>query len=146
MNKKKDKIILIVVAILVGMTLYFVPVKNSYFSLITEQFSEPKWDEISERNIVKNAIPVTLIEQNDGKCKVTAHDFDIIVDHAYFKRGEELAKKLSYDRESQTLILPCETLKGEKSRLNVWYVVEESPKYSTKYQYFVTPWNDTSSQ
>ena len=33
-------------------------------------------------------------------------------------------------------------LEGDKSRLNVWYVIEESSTHSKKFQYFVTPWEE----
>jgi len=32
---------------------------------------------------------------------------------------------------------------GEKSRLNVWYMLEESPNHPTKYEYFITEWEET---
>jgi len=52
---------------------------------------------------------------------------------------------LNYDKDNETIILPCDVLKGEKSKLNIWFVTEESPKDSKKYQYFVTSWNETLS-
>ena len=110
---------------------------------ILEPYTEVNWDEVLPRNIVKNSIPITLLEDYGGKCKVSAQNFDKILSHNYFVKDKELALKLDYDNENETLVLPCDLLKGEKSRLNVWYVVEESPKHSKKYQYFVTAWEDT---
>lgn len=145
MNKKKEKIFVIVAAAIVIAVLYYNPVENSYLNLLLADFSEVDWDEVKPRNIVTNSIPIALIEKMNGKCKVTANTFDLITDHQYFIRANELARQLNYDRENATLMLPCDLLQGEKSRLHVWYVLEESPKHSKKYQYFVTIWNQTSS-
>lgn len=144
MNKKEEKIFAAVSVAAVVLALYFIPISNGYLGLLLAPYTAPNWDEVLPRNIVKNAIPITLIEKNDGQCTVTAQKFDIIIDHVYFKRGDELAKNLNYDREHQTITLPCDMLKGEKSKLNIWYALEESPKHSKKYQYFITEWNGTS--
>ena len=145
MSKKEQKIIVVVAAALVIMALYFAPSSHGYLGLFLDMFTEPNWDEVAPRHIVKNVIPINLIEKTDGKCKVTAHLFDSIVDHRFFVRGDELARNLDYDRDEETIMLPCDMLKGEKSKLNVWYALEQSPKHSKKYQYFVTIWNETSS-
>ena len=145
MRKKTEKIFVIVAAALVLVALYFIPLSHGYLGLFFEFFTEPNWGEVSPRNVVKSAIPINLIEKIDEKCKVTANLFDEIVDHRYFKRGDELARDLDYDRENETIILSCDVLKGEKSKLNVWYVLEESPRHALKYQYFVTASNETAS-
>ncbi len=67
----------------------------------------------------------------------------MIIDHQYFVRSDELANKLQFDRENQTFILPCDELAGEKSRLNVWYVIPEAKKHAEKYEYFITEWEET---
>jgi len=146
MNKKKEKIFVIVAVGIVVAVFFYNPVENSYLNLLLEEFSEVDWDEVKPRNIVKNSIPINLIEKMNGKCMVTGNKFDLIIDHPYFIRANELARELNYDSENSTLMLPCDRLEGEKSGLHVWYVVEESPKHSKKYQYFVTPWNETSSE
>ncbi len=107
-----------------------------------DQFSDVNWEELKDRDIVKNSIPIVLLETIDRTCKVTAHNFDLIIDHQYFIRADELAKKLNYDRKNETIILPCEMIPGEKSRLNVWYLIEDASHHSKKYQFFVTPWED----
>lgn len=145
MSKNKEKIFVVVAAALVIIALYFIPLSHGYLGLFLDIFTGPNWDEVFPRHIVTNAIPINLIEKTDGKCKVTAHFFDAIVDHRFFKRGDELARNLEHDRDEETIMLPCDMLKGEKSKLNIWYVLEESPKHSKKYQYFVTIWNQTSS-
>lgn len=145
MFKKGEKIFVIVAATLVLFALYFIPLSQGYLGLLFDVFTEPNWDEVHERYIVKNAIPINLIEQTNGKCKVTAHYFDSIINHRYFIRGKELANELQYDTDNETIMLPCDILEDEKSELNIWYVKEESPRHSNKYQYFVTTWSETSS-
>ena len=140
-GKHNDKIIFGVIAVIVILVLIFVPLDQTYVGIFMEQFSKVNWDEVSTRNIVKNSIPIIFIE-GSKTCKVTAENFHAILDHDYFVRSEELEKELNYDRESETLSLQCNLLKGQKSRLSVWYVVEESPTHSQKYEYFVTAWEE----
>ena len=144
-KKNRDKFFLGIIAVIVIIVLFYGPIDQSYFGVFLEQISDVNWDEVRQRNIVKNSIPIILIEQTDKNCKVSAENFEMITSHEYFVRSEDLVKELNYDREHKTLTLQCSLLTGEKSRLNVWYVVEESPNHSKKYQYFVTPWNETSS-
>ena len=107
-----------------------------------EQFAALDWDEVRERDIVKNSIPVNLLDETDQGCKVTANHFDQIIDHVYFVKAEQLANELKYDKENKTLIIPCEFIQDEKSRLNIWYVITASPKHAEKYEYFVTEWEE----
>jgi len=143
MKKKDQKILVIAIAALVIITFFFFQSSDSLLGSWLEPYTEPNWDEVPEKHIVKNSIPITLIEENDGKCTMTAQKFNVIIEHPYFIRGNELAEKLNYEKEDETLILPCNLLEGEKSRLNVWYAVEESTKHSKKYQYFITAWDET---
>jgi len=110
---------------------------------LIEPYSDPNWDEVPEKHIVKNSIPIVLLEGTGGICKMSAQRFDVIIEHSYFIRGNELAEKLKYDKENQTIILSCDLVELGTSRLNVWYAVEESAKHSKKYQYFITSWNET---
>jgi len=141
MSKKEQKIFVIAMAGLVIFAFFFIPQSDSLFGLFLESFSGPNWDEVLERNIVKNSIPIVLLEEQGTKCIVQAEKFDVIVDHSYFIRGNELERELNYDRAAKTLLLTCDLLKGEKSRLNIWYATEEAEKHSKKYQYFITPWD-----
>ena len=125
--------------------IFFLPVSESYFGVLLESTSEPDWDEISPRYIVKNSIPITLIEKDGQNCLLDASNLDKIITHSYFIRGDELASSLRYDSENQTIEIPCDKVFDEKSRLEVWYVTEESPKHAMKYQYFVTAWNGTTT-
>ena len=106
---------------------------------------EPDWDEIHPKFIVKNSVMISLVEKENGNCKTLAERFGSIVSYRFFIGGEELAKKLNFDPESETIILPCNLLHGDQSRLHIWYVIEESPNDQNKYRYFVTELNQTLS-
>ncbi len=143
MNQKIIFFILLPIVIVISFYFYS---SDSITGTIYEYFSEPVWDEVLERNIVKNSIPIIYqANLNGGNCSVYAEKFDVIIEHKYFVRGEELADKLNYDKEKNTLIISCDKLDGEKSRLNVWYVLEESPKHPEKYEYFITKWEENDS-
>lgn len=120
--------------------------ETTMFGQFSEQFTPVNWDEVASRNIVKNSIPVTIIDRQNGDCLVSAHYFDSITDHRFFVKGDDLGRKLQYDNGTETLVLPCDDLEGEKSRLNIWYATEEAKKHSMKYEYFITPWNETDSE
>jgi len=131
--------------IVIVISFYFYS-SDSILGTINENFSAPIWDEVHERDIVKNSIPIIYQETlKNGNCSVYGEKFNLIIEHEYFIRGEELADKLNYDKEKNTLILSCDKLEGEKSRLNVWYALEESPKYPEKYEYFITKWEENDS-
>ena len=142
MIKKKELSILVIGTVILVAAYFYLDTSNTLFGVISDKITPVNWDEVKPREIVKNSIPIELLETNGHSCKGTAKTFDGIINHQYFVRGAELAEKLHYDIDAKTLIIPCDELKGEKSRLNVWYVVEESPKHSLKYEYFVTPWNE----
>ena len=144
MSKKEQKIFVIVMVGLVIFAFFYIPQSDSLFGSFFESFSEPNWDEVLERNIVKNSIPIILLEEQVTKCLVKAEKFDVIVDHQYFIRGDEIERELNYNRNDETLLLSCDLLQGEKSRLNIWYATEEAEKHSKKYQYFITPWEENS--
>jgi len=112
---------------------------------LVNPYIEANWDEIEDRHIVKSSIPITVVEKQGNKCVVSANKFDVIVYHAFFSKGAELANKLSYDDEARTIVLPCDEIPDEeKSRLSIWYAVPEAPKYAERYMYFVTPWEPTN--
>jgi len=144
MNKKQEKIFVLVAAAVVIIVFIFVPWSNSYFGLLLDTFTGPNWDELSPHDVVKNVIPITLIDRVDNNCKMSAKNLDPIIEHQYFVRGKEFAQAINYDAKNSSIILPCEMVGDEKSRLHVWYVIEEAPRHGGKYKYFVTLLNDTS--
>lgn len=131
--------------ILVIYAIFFLPVSESYLGVLIESTSKPVWDEVLPRHVVKNSIPIILIETKGQSCLLDAINLDKIITHAYFKRGNELGSDLNYNSENHTIEMPCDKTFGEKSRLEIWFVTEESPKHAKKYQYFVTPWNNTKT-
>ncbi len=141
--KKNDLIFLIAIGIVIILVLIYAPIEKSMFGVFLEQFSKVNWNEVKERNIVKNSIPIILLEEKGTSCIVNADSFDLIISHEYFERSAELERELSYDSENETLMVSCDLLDGEKSRLNVWYALIEAEKHATKYEYFITSWNVT---
>jgi len=140
MSKKQEKIFVITIAVLIIFSLFYMQKSDNLFNSIREEFSKVKWEEVKDRHIVKNSIPINLIENNGERCKMTAQNFELIIDHEYFIRGNEIGQELGFDRENKTIMIPCNMLEGEKSRLNVWYAKEESSIHSKKFEYFITPW------
>jgi len=143
MNKKQEKIFVLVAAAVVIVVFIFVPWSNSYFGLLLDTFTGPNWDELNPHDVVKNVIPITLLEKTDNNCKMSAENLDNVIEHQYFIRGKEFAQTVKFDAKNSTVVLPCEIIDGEKSRLHVWYIKEEAPRHGGTYKYFVTPWNDT---
>ena len=141
--KKNDLMFLIAIGIVIILVLIYMPIEKSMFGVFLEQFSKVDWNEVKERNIVKNSIPIIFSEEKGSSCIVNADNFDLIISHEYFERSADLERELSYDSESETLLVSCDLLDGEKSRLHVWYALKESEKHATKYEYFITPWNVT---
>jgi len=141
--KKNDLIFLIAIGIVIILVLIYMPIEKSMFGVFLEQFSKVNWNEVKERNIVKNSIPIIFLEEKGSSCIVNAENFDLIISHEYFERSADLERELNYDSESDTLLVSCDLLDGEKSRLHVWYALKESEKHPTKYEYFITPWNVT---
>ncbi|MGY5146839.1 MAG: hypothetical protein ACW9W4_02425 [Candidatus Nitrosopumilus sp. bin_7KS] len=143
MSQRKDIIILVIVAISVIMAFFYLDVGNSLFGTIINPLTPVNFDDVFPRNIVKNGIPITLLEQNGDSCKMYGEKFFQIINHTYFTRSQELVHKLQYNHDEHTLIIPCDQITDEKSRLEVWYVVPESDKHATKYAYWITPWEET---
>ncbi len=141
--KKNDLIFLIAIGIVIILVLIYMPIEKSMFGVFLEQFSKVNWNEVKERNIVKNSIPIIFLEEKDSSCIVNAENFDLIISHEYFERSADLERELNYDSDNETLLVSCDLLDGEKSRLHVWYALKESEKHPTKYEYFITPWNVT---
>ena len=145
MDKKTKNIIIIVIpsiAIILGFV--FLPWSDSYFGLLVEPALSIDWKEVHLRNVVKNSIPITILEENGNTCKLSAKNLENIINHRYFVRGEEFASQVRFDSEEQTIEISCEILHGDTSELNVWYVTEESPNHPTKFEYFVSEWDPES--
>jgi len=140
--KKKEISYLIIGAVLLVAAYFYLDTSDTIFGVVTSQFSSVDWDEVHPRNIVKNSIPIVLLESNGNSCTVTGENFEMILNHQYFIKNDQVAEKLQYDAQEKTLVVSCMELEGEKSRLNVWYVLEESKVHSMKWAYFITAWDD----
>ncbi len=137
-----SKTILVIAIILFTAAFYFYGTSNSLLNQAVDPFTSPNWDEVANRNIVKNSIPIILLDETfGGKCLVSAENFSLITSHQYFLKSNQLSNELKYDSNEKTLLISCDKLVGEKSALNVWYATEEAKKHPTKYEYFVTEWN-----
>ena len=64
---------------------------------------------------------------------MSAQKFDVIIEHPYFIRGNELAKELKYDKENQTITLSCDLVELGTSRLNVWYAVSYLSSFASSF-------------
>ena len=135
--KKKDIAVLLVSIGIAGIILANYSSKDSIIGIVLDPFEEPEWDEIKPRDIVKNTIPITLLERN-GECLVTANNLNIILEQVDFTQRDNLASKLSYDDKEQTIKIRCEELVGETSNLHIWFIIPDSPVYAGKFTYFVT--------
>ena len=129
--------IIIIICTLTLLLPSFTDVPNMLLGQILD-YSKIDFESIPERNIVKNAIVIHLIEESDDACKVKAEYFGSIIEHHYFTRSAHLAEKLMYDKKQMTLVVPCDSLYGNESTLHIWYVIPESPVYAQEYTYFIT--------
>ena len=139
---------IIFVVIALGLVIYAVlalPIEDSMLFAIIPDVTPVNWDEVKKRNTVISAIPITTIQEVNGKCKVDVKGLTSILDHEFFVKSDQLASELNFDRAEDTITVACSELHGEKSKLHVWYVVENAPKHSTKYQYWITEWSETPS-
>jgi len=144
-NKRTKNVAIILTAVaLVIFGFIYLPGSNSYLGVFFNSFSTPNWDEVPLRYLVKNSIPVTILDNMGDACKLSAMNLEKILEHKYFIRADELARELNYNQDDATVTLPCGKLYGEKSRLNIWYATEDSPQHSEKFEFFVTEWNSTS--
>lgn len=134
----KEKIIILALVVLIGVVVLSTDVSNSVLGKLFNVYLPPDWSQVQERNIVKNSIPITLLEEQGENCIVTAENFDYIIDHQYFKRANQLANELQYDKESKTLMIPCDIIPEKNSKLHVWYATDKAINHSLKYEYFVT--------
>lgn len=141
MVKKKETVYLIIGAVVLVSAYFYLDTSDSLFESIVKQVEPVKWDEIVPRNIVKNSIPIEVLETNGNSCLVTGETFEMILNHDYFIKNHEVSEKLQYDAQENTLVVPCKELQGDKSRLNVWYVTEDDTRYPTAWKYFITPWD-----
>ena len=135
---KRDDIIFLSIAIIVaGIIIVNITSENTILGVITESITEPKWDELKPRDIVKNTIPITVLEKN-GNCLVSAEKLDIIFDHADFIQSDKLERELNYDREKNTIKIGCGELIDDTMNFHIWFVIPEASKSAERFTYFIT--------
>jgi hypothetical protein len=146
MSSRNQKLFLLVAASLVIIGFFYSINSNTMFGKFFEQFAPVDWNEVKERDIVKNSVLITLLERNNDVCKAKAEKLDLILSYPEFIKANELASKLKFDHEQKTIIISCKELTDETSRLNIWFVIKEAEKHSTKYEYFITSLNSTDTK
>ena len=135
---KRDDIIFLSIAIIVaGIIFANISSEDTIFGVLIDPIIEPKWDELKPRDIVKNTIPIKVLERN-GDCLVSAEKLDLILDHEDFIQSDKLDRKLNYDREKNTIKIVCDKLIDDVMNLHVWYVIPEASKDAGKFTYFIT--------
>lgn len=138
----KKQIITISLAVTLIAVILGTNISDSALGGIFEQFTPPDWSEVKDRNIVKNSIPITILETQGADCLVSAKNFNYIIEHNYFKRSQDLANELQYDKENETIIVSCDRIPNDTSKLDVWYATDEAIHHAEKYEYFITSIND----
>jgi len=135
---KKDDIIFLSIAIIVaGIILVNIVSEDTILGVITESFREPEWDGLKPRDVVKNTIPITVLEKN-GNCLVSAERLDIIFDHTEFIQSDRLERELNYDREKNTIKIGCGGLTDDTMNFHIWFVIPEASKSAERFTYFIT--------
>jgi len=146
LTPREQKIFMFAAIGLVLIGIYYSLNSPTLFGSFLDQLTPVNWDEVHDRNIVKASIPVILLEKEENRCILSAESFDKISNNQYFDRANEFANDLQYDSDEKTVVLSCDELPAEKSRLNVWFVLEESPNHPTKYEYFLTEWVESPKE
>ena len=126
-------------AILVILALVFLQTEDSVIGIVVEELSGPDWSNITPREVIKTSFLVIVLESiNEKDCKLKAGEISAVLTHADFKKSEEFARKVQYNNEDNTIILPCESLSGEKLKFNIWYITEDAKNHATKYTYWLS--------
>lgn len=135
---KRDDIIFLSIAIIIAVIiLASISSEDTIFGVIIEPITEPKWDELKPRDVVKNTIPITVLERN-GDCLVSAEKLDLILNHGEFIQSDKLERKLNYDREKNTIKIGCDKLIDDAMNLHIWFIIPEATKSAGKFTYFIT--------
>ncbi len=139
MSKRQEKIFVLAAAAIVVVALFYFPISESYLGFLLKPFEDPDWETIPPKYIVKNSLIISLIESGGENCKLSAKGLNNIVGHQFFIQADDFSSKVNYEKNSETIELPCRVLPKDESRLHVWYVTEDSPVFSNIYKYNVSP-------
>ena len=121
---------------------------ETLFGKFLDQVKPVDWDKIFPRNIIKNSIPIEILENQNGICNIKAENFQLILKTPEFTKSQDFARELDYNNDTKTIKMSCDKLPGDKlpgdkNKLHVWIVRGEAEKFSERYQYFVTVSNVT---
>ena len=142
--KKQHQIIFLAVSIcLVIFGFIYSLNSETLFGKLLDQVKPVDWDKVFPRNIIKNSIPIEILENQNGICKIKAENFQLILKAPEFTKSQDLARELDYNNDTKTIKISCDKLPGENDKLHVWIVRGEAEKFSGRYQYFVTTSNVT---
>ena len=147
--KKQHQIIFLAVSIcLVIFGFIYSLNSETLFGKLLDQVKPVDWDKVFPRNIIKNSIPIEILENQNGICNIKAENFQLILKTPEFTKSQDLAQELNYDNDTKIIQISCDKLPGnklpgEKDKLHVWIVRGETEKFSGRYQYFITTSNVT---
>ena len=80
----------IVLSVIIIFFIFTTPLDETFLGSQLEDFFPVNWDDVTDRNIVKNIVPIEL-KENQGKfCRVYAEKFSLITEHDYFVNAEKL--------------------------------------------------------
>jgi len=140
---KTEKIVVIILAVLVVAAFFIYKDQNTLLFSLIGPIGPVDWSNQVPRDIVKSAIPIQIIEKQGQECLVNAYKLEAILDHEYFVKGKELEKKLKFDRETNSIKIPCDLMKQDDAKLHIWFVLETAPKHGAGYEYYITDSNVT---
>lgn len=143
MANKVSKVFVIIAAALVIGGFVYIQDRNTLFGTLIEPIEPVDWSEVKSRYIIEYSIPITLHERNGNECTVNAKGFYPLTTHGKFTHSNELANKLKFDNSTDTIIIPCNEMKGDPSEFTVWYVSPESNIHKGKYEYYIDPYDGT---
>jgi len=133
---QKSKIIFFGLIIVIVLALAFFPWQNySILGKALEPLLPADWENISKKDIIKNTVLLSLVEEKNDKCLVYSDKLTGMFDHAYFVRSSEMQEQLQYNEDNQTLLVPCENMLDDKIRLHLRYIQQDAPKDGTKFEY-----------
>ena len=64
MIKKKELSILVIGTVILVAAYFYLDTSNTLFGVISDKITPVNWDEVKPREIVKNSIPIELLETN----------------------------------------------------------------------------------
>ena len=103
--KKKSQVIFLAASIcLVIFGFIYSLNSETLFGKLLDQVKPVDWDKIFPRNIIKNSIPIEILENQNGICNVKAESFQLILKAPEFIKSQDLARELDYNNYTNTTI------------------------------------------